>query len=235
MKTSFTLPRLRNYFLTVCLLSHSLLFAQTNWTLTGNQLYTFNTFVGVGTTSPAANFHVKLDYGGWGAIPATSPVFKINYISPSYANNEFFNVMSDGNVGIGTDAPMEKLHLEAGNLLITEGNFRMYNASTLNFKIDAAGFVWARQIKVLAGPIPDYVFSSTYKLMSLYDLEQYIHRNSHLPGVPSAAEFAANDGVDIGAMQLKLLEKVEELTLYIIEQQKKLNALEQEVETLKKQ
>lgn len=75
------------------------------------------------------------------------------------------------------------------------------------------------------------MFKSDYKLKSLVELENFIKVNSHLPNVPSAKEVEKN-GQDVGDMQLKLLEKIEELTLYMIDQNKKVQSLE---ETVKKQ
>jgi hypothetical protein len=66
---------------------------------------------------------------------------------------------------------------------------------------------------------PDYVFDEDYKLMSLEELEQAIQKNNHLPGMPTAAEIEEN-GIMLGDMQKRLLEKVEELTLYAIDQSK---------------
>ena len=65
----------------------------------------------------------------------------------------------------------------------------------------------------------DYVFSDSYKLRSLNEVEQYIRKNKHLPGVPSAEEVAQH-GIDVGKMDAKLLEKIEELTLYMLELKK---------------
>nr|MCU0470646.1 hypothetical protein [Arcicella sp.] len=73
----------------------------------------------------------------------------------------------------------------------------------------------------------DRVFESKYKLLKINELEQFIRENGHLPNVPSAEEVVKN-GVGLDVMVSKLLEKVEELTLYTIQQQK-------EIETLKKQ
>jgi hypothetical protein len=88
---------------------------------------------------------------------------------------------------------------------------------------------------------PDYVFHANYRLQPLNELEQYIQQHQHLPEVPSAEE-AEKDGIDVGGNQAILLKKIEELTLYVIEQQKsqqkldqRVNALEQENEQLKKQ
>lgn len=66
---------------------------------------------------------------------------------------------------------------------------------------------------------PDYVFDSSYQLQPLSEVEQYIKENGHLPNVP-AAEIVKEDGISLGEMNRVLLEKVEELTLHLIEQQK---------------
>ena len=79
---------------------------------------------------------------------------------------------------------------------------------------------------------PDYVFKSDYRLMSLENLEQSIRENGHLPGLPSAQEIETN-GLHLGNMQKQVVEKVEELTLYTIEQGKMLQELKREIETLK--
>ena len=78
-----------------------------------------------------------------------------------------------------------------------------------------------------------YVFSDDYKLKPLPDLESFISTHSHLPEIPSANEMQ-EDGVDINEMQIKLLQKIEELTLYIIEQDKQIKALQETVEKLSK-
>jgi len=71
----------------------------------------------------------------------------------------------------------------------------------------------------------DYVFSDKYKLMSLKEVEQFVKTNNHLPNVPSAQEVVEH-GIDVARMDAKLLEKIEELTLYIIEQDKRIKELE---------
>jgi len=81
---------------------------------------------------------------------------------------------------------------------------------------------------------PDYVFAEDYNLMSLEELEKSISENNHLPGVPSAAEIEEN-GILLGDMQKKLMEKIEELTLYTIQQNKKVNELLDRVESLEKE
>ncbi len=81
---------------------------------------------------------------------------------------------------------------------------------------------------------PDYVFYKDYDLKTLNEVENYITKEGHLPNIPSAKEMEAN-GLLLKEMNLKLLEKIEELTLYTINQEKRINSLEQENNELKKQ
>jgi len=77
--------------------------------------------------------------------------------------------------------------------------------------------VHAQEVKVdLSVPGPDYVFDNDYNLLSLEEIKTYIDKNKHLPEVPSAKEMEAN-GVNLGEMNMLLLKKIEELTLYVIE------------------
>jgi hypothetical protein len=91
------------------------------------------------------------------------------------------------------------------------------------------GLICASEMRVHLGQsqvcrVPDYVFESTYKLMPLNEVESYIRINKHLPEIPSAQEIAKN-GLDVAEMNLLLLKKVEELTLYTIELKKEVEAL----------
>jgi len=82
------------------------------------------------------------------------------------------------------------------------------------------------------GSWPDYVFNDNYDLMNLDELEQSINENNHLPGLPSAIE-VKEDGFELAGMQKLVLQKVEELTLYTIEQGKMINLLKEEIKSLK--
>lgn len=84
------------------------------------------------------------------------------------------------------------------------------------------------------GNWPDYVFHSSYNLRPLNEVEQYIQQHHHLPEVPSAGE-VKKDGLDVGDNQATLLKKIEELTLYVIEQNKHIQELETQVKSLQKQ
>jgi hypothetical protein len=135
---------------------------------------------------------------------------------------------SNGNLGIGTLTPQEKLHVN-GKVVIGENPIR-----PADYKLYVEGGIIAEKVKVeLASNWSDFVFEPTYHLRPLSEVEQFVKENKHLPEIPSAAQVEEN-GIDLGEMDAKLLQKVEELTLYIIEQQKQLDALKAEMQTLKK-
>ena len=92
------------------------------------------------------------------------------------------------------------------------------------FACDNQGNVKAKRLKVTLTDWPDYVFGEGYRLRPLAEVEEYVKEHSHLPDVPSAAEVEA-EGADLGEMNKVLLQKVEELTLYIIDLQRQINEL----------
>ncbi|MEO7311587.1 MAG: hypothetical protein ABIX01_14380 [Chitinophagaceae bacterium] len=100
------------------------------------------------------------------------------------------------------------------------------NANDVSYKLNVGGKILAEEVRVnLQANWPDYVFAKNYKLPSLSDVEKYIDKNNHLPNVPAASEIEKS-GIALGQMQSKMMEKIEELTLYIID-------LKKEVEVLK--
>jgi hypothetical protein len=110
-----------------------------------------------------------------------------------------FAVTYNGNVGIGTATPDAKLAVK--------------------------GTIHAQEVRVdLSVPGPDYVFEEIYNLPSLADTETYIKQNKHLPEVPSACEMEEN-GINLSEMNMILLKKVEELTLYVIELKKEVDSM----------
>lgn len=134
-----------------------------------------------------------------------------NFDLPLITNNiEAVRVTATGNVGIGTANPQAKLAVN--------------------------GDVYAKKVRVTASgwpTWPDYVFEEGYDLPSLASVEAFIKKNKHLPEVPSAKE-VVEKGIDLGDNQAVLLKKIEELTLYVIEQNKKIEALQKEMKEMKK-
>jgi hypothetical protein len=148
----------------------------------------------------------------------------------------------NGNVGIGTGANTltEKLEVN-GNLTVegalkSAGNHFLVSESELqyheNFRVTSAGYLTARDIVVKLTGWKDNVFYTNYPLMPLDELQNYISVNKHLPGVISEKEVLEN-GVSLGENQAVLLQKIEELTLYILEQEQQLNEMKKEITNLK--
>lgn len=99
-----------------------------------------------------------------------------------------------------------------------KGNLGVGTLDTKGYKFAVAGDMIAESIRVkLQNSWPDYVFSEKYKLPSLSDTHKFILKNGHLPEIPSAAQVSA-EGFDLAEMNIKLLKKIEELTLHLIEQ-----------------
>lgn len=105
---------------------------------------------------------------------------------------------------------------------------KFFNNATAKFD----GKIFAKEIEVKANVWADYVFSKNYKLNSLEEVEKHIQEKGHLPNMPSA-EKVMKDGINVAEMDVKLLEKIEELTLYSIEQNKQIKHLQEENRTLK--
>jgi hypothetical protein len=178
--------------------------------------------IGIGTIIPDAKLRVDAANGTALKVTGANGYLLIdnvnaglNYYSANVAHEFQINgqtkmlINTNGNIGIGTSNPG-------------------------SYKLAVEGIIGARKIKVTQEiPWADYVFDSSYQLTPLHQVEKYIQANKHLQDVPSAAEIKKN-GLDLGDNQVVLLKKIEELTLYIIEQQKELKSLSQEVKKLQK-
>lgn len=103
-----------------------------------------------------------------------------------------------------------------------------------NGDLTSKGAIKATQMVVdtVANIWPDYVFTDSYSLMPISELKEFIEREGHLPGMPTAADIAEN-GHDLGLVSMKTLEKVEELALYVIQLRQENEGLRQELDTLK--
>ena len=103
------------------------------------------------------------------------------------------------------------------------------------YKLSIDGKLICEEARIqLSGDWPDYVFSNGYKLPSISELEKYIRKNKHLPNMPSAAEIEKENGFDVGDIQKRMLEKIEELTLYVIQLKKENEQLQKRMEVLEK-
>lgn len=136
----------------------------------------------------------------------TSPERLLMKVSVTAPQNAFI-LTSEGNVGIGTASPTHKMAVN--------------------------GTIRAKELIVDTG-WADYVFQEDYQLPSLSEVESYIQEHGHLPGMPSAQQ-VQSDGIGLGQAHAKLLEKVEELTLYLIELKKQNQQLADELAALKQQ
>lgn len=101
-----------------------------------------------------------------------------------------------------------------------------------NYQLAVDGSIGAREVNVTTEGWADFVFSENYPLPTLQEVERYIKENKHLPEIPSAAE-VKEKGINLGEMDARLLQKIEELTLHMIDMNKRINLLEEENKKLK--
>lgn len=168
-----------------------------------------NGYVGIGTSNPA----YRLDVSGTmraSQIIATTKV-GIGTTTPSYmldvnGTMHASKIIATTKVGIGTTTP--------------------------NYMLDVNGTIRANEILVTSGSA-DFVFAEDYNLRSLSEVQQFIQEHKHLPEIQSAEQMEKN-GVSVNELQIQLLQKIEELTLYLIQQEQTIQDLQQQVEQLKR-
>lgn len=131
--------------------------------------------------------------------------------------------------------------LDVGMHLAVDGKVGIGTLTTGSHQLAVEGSIGAREIQVETGSWSDFVFENDYDLPTLEEVEQHINEKGHLPEIPNEAEVIEN-GINLGEMNAKLLQKIEELTLYMIEINKEVKTLktrnaqlEKEVSVLKKQ
>lgn len=127
----------------------------------------------------------------------------------------------------------------AGTLRYQSNNDHVFYSATSatdskeTLRIFKSGGIQTDKVVLNIGSFPDYVFDKSYKLMPLEEVAAYINTNKHLPNIPSEKEMIAS-GLDVTKLSTKMVEKIEELTLYTIQQNEKIKAQEQMIESLMK-
>ncbi|MBA4198834.1 MAG: hypothetical protein C0459_14905 [Chitinophaga sp.] len=219
-----------------------------------------NGHIGIGTTNPDATLSIATNspvnsgtslLGVYNSTGSSNQWFRY---FPSLGNGYYNGIVNNGDQGIvfsndgdpNTNSgsfvivPHNNIGL-AGIKIFENGNVAIGTNDPGSYKLAVEGTIGARKVKVTQSPWADYVFKSNYNLRTLNEVEAYIKTHQHLPDVPSEKEVKA-DGLDVGETQAMLLRKIEELTLYMIEQQKRIDdqqkeneKQQKEIETLKKQ
>lgn len=199
-----------------------------------SQLFDDGTDVGIGTVTPDPAY--LLTIGGDTRINGRANVS--NDLNVGINMKVVGNADVDGNSNVdGTQDVTGNTHLKAELDVDGQSNFdqRMKIGAAnygAGYMLSVGGKVIAEEVRVaLQATWPDYVFDAPVPDIKAW--EQFIKENKHLPGVPSAKEVAASGGIELGENQRILLEKIEQLTLIIIEQQKQIDALRTDLTTAK--
>lgn len=215
-----------------------------------SQLWDDGTNVGIATTTPTA----KLDVNGNTRLGGnTSVAGTLNVSGPATVNGQFIastnasvggNLAVSGNASVGNTLVVSNnanvgadlavnLNATVGNDARVNGRLIVGNPSSTpgSHQMYVNGSIIATEVKVALQPSwPDYVFDANYPTPNLAEWNRFIQANKHLPGVPSAAAVAQNGGIELGEMNRVLLEKIEQLTLLLIDQQNQLNALKSDLQ-----
>jgi hypothetical protein len=216
----------------------------------------FNGNVGIGIASPTQKLHVVGNsyFNGNIAIGVNSSdsKFHIRYNGDAtkgeWAPHPFSIWSGDSNTDyallIGTDkntycAYLQSIRINTAQATISlnplGGSVAIGTKDAKGYKLAVAGNVIAEKyVCKLQGNWPDFVFNEDYKLTNILEVEQYVKEHKHLPNVPSANQLKEN-GIDLEEMSASLLQKVEEQMLYIIEQQKAIEKLNEQVKNLEKE
>jgi hypothetical protein len=187
--------------------------------------------VSIGNTNSAFKLEVYTPTLNDG-LKISSPASVLQLHPGTLAQGSYNDISQPGDAGIiyGSTSGTINLGLVIAPWSAVQGGIRMDKFGNVGIgtpdtkgyqlAVNGAG-VFTKVVVKTYGSWPDYVFEKGYDLPSLHDVENYIRLNNHLPEIPSAAIMAGN-GVDLGVNQAALLKKIEELTLYLIDQNKEL-------------
>jgi len=220
----------------------------TTGTETAKMTLVDNGNLGIGSTTPDSKLYIKttqsldgirINHNGQGWIGLTST---------SLGQSAYNNITQAGDAGIIYGSTVDRGLLnfgfviapwvdgESGLRVDKDGNVGVATSNTLGYRFAVNGnAIFTKAVVKQKNNWPDYVFRGNYFLRPLSEVEQYINQYHHLPEMVSAEEVDKN-GLDVGNNQAALLKKIEELTLYVIEQDKKLkemDSLKKEVNELK--
>lgn len=199
--------------------------------------------MGIGTIVPQRQLHVEAPAGE--TLRLSMPNTYVANAGPEIAfwnsTNEalasiagVFKDSNQGNYGnlVFKTRTNDQVKLETKMVILSNGNVGIGTTDPGSFKLAVNGKIWSQEVNIaMTNPGPDYVFEKDYNLLSLAELEAYIKANKHLPEVPSAKEMDA-EGLNIKEMNLILLKKVEELTLHLIEANKRIEETDQKMKVL---
>lgn len=177
--------------------------------------------VGIGTASPLPNSKFTLQTDGDYATamtirnPSGSASFETYIGGPINGNTISLGTQGDMPIAIFTNGANRMFISSAGNVGIGTDN--------PTYKLSVNGNIRSKEVVVEAG-WADYVFANDYKLKTLDEVENFIRQHHHLPNIPSAEEIEKN-GLHIGDVQKRMMEKIEELTLYVIDLKKEMEML----------
>ena len=191
----------------------------------GPLLFGENKNLGIGTREPSKSLEIsnKLWSGQTVGMCITNP----GTFSWFVGMNADGNSVSDLMIG-----KMEKLGSGSESFLVIkqDGSLGVGTDETHGYKLAVNGALLTEEVTVkVRSSWPDYVFGDEYELLPLAELEEFINTNGHLPQIPAAEQIMA-EGLDLGKMESLLLQKVEELTLYILHQQSELDNLKKRIE-----
>lgn len=207
----------------IMLIAANSMFGQ-EWRETSNGglvVYPPTTNVGIGTGAPTERLHLVEGAIRLGRQTSLPGVFPLTWTAPAIKFGNGNNIQ----IGLlGSSFTSTTLMFQAPKFGFLTGNVGI-GTSSPQYKLDVNGTIHANEIIVGTVSGADFVFAPTYSLLPLSELSAYIAANNHLPEIPSAAEMESN-GVNVNELQILLLKKIEELTLYILQQDQRINELE---------